>query len=103
LRSFSLATFTPHLNSSFRIHAEQGATDVKLIKTLDLKANQRGAHRMVGGECFSLTFLGFGRQSLEQQTYTVEHSSLGKFEMFLVPVHENRRGAQHYQAIFTRL
>ena len=103
LRSFSLATFTPHLNSSFRIHAEQGATDIKLVKALDLKANNSEAHRMAAGECFSLMFLGFGRESLEQETYTVEHGSLGKFEMFLVPILEKNRGTQHYQAIFTRL
>ena len=100
LHSFSLATFTPHLNSWFRINVDSGAVNIKLAKLSDHKADNSGADMMAAGECFSLVFLG--SQGLQQQTYTVEHGSLGKFDLFLVPIGKNR-GIQQYQAIFTRL
>jgi hypothetical protein len=100
LRFFSLATLKPHLNSSFRIKAESGTVRLKLAQVSDLKARNDNAHKLPGGECFSLLFVG--AKGLEQQVYTVEHSALGTFDLLLVPIGKNR-GGQHYQAVFTRL
>jgi hypothetical protein len=48
-------------------------------------------------DSFALHFYGAGA-GLSQQTYTVEHDSLGRFELFLVP-----SGPSSYTATFNRL
>jgi hypothetical protein len=48
---------------------------------------------------FSLQFEGFSREPLQQGTYDVEHRSLGRFAIFLVPIGVPSTKPT-YQAIF---
>ncbi|HEX8494098.1 MAG TPA: hypothetical protein VF658_14725 [Pyrinomonadaceae bacterium] len=99
---FTQELFTPHLNSMFRIHAESRAVNVRLVNISDHKADSSAQIELAGKECFSLMFLGQRGVELQQNTYQMAHSSLGTFELLLVPVGINS-GTQQYQAVFTRL
>jgi hypothetical protein len=98
-----MRTFEQHLNSEFRIHHNNARiTSVKLVEVKDLRsqsANKGGANSK---ECFSALFLGARRPELRQNTYEVEHGSLGRFSLLLVPVGMNKK-EQYYEAIFNRL
>jgi len=52
-------------------------------------------------ECFSLIFKGSPATSLRQNSYRVEHDSLGKFRMLVVPVGNSKQNL--YEAVFNRL
>ena len=53
-------------------------------------------------ESFSLLFDGPPDRPLAQRTYPFEHERLGRFDLFIVPV-GNERGRMQYQAVFNRL
>jgi hypothetical protein len=95
LANYTKATFVYYLNSVFQLHTVYGVVAATLTKVDDL-AEARG------GECFSLLFRG-GSRALPQGTYTVEHPSLGKFPLFLVPAGTDSNGAQGYLATINRL
>jgi hypothetical protein len=93
-RYLRLATYVPLVGSVFKIRREGASTlSVKLVS----------ATRLQGvGESFSLIFRGHGNAKLGQQIYTLEHSSLGSFPLFLVPVGPAIKG-QDFQAIVNRI
>lgn len=100
----NMRAFAQHLNSEFRVHhANAKTTHVRLVDVKDLRSpsttNTRGSDSK---ECFSAVFLGARRPGLRQNTYTIEHASLGKFSLLLVPVGMSK-DAQYYEAIFNRL
>jgi hypothetical protein len=100
--NFSKDTFTPHLNTTFRIQTGSFASDLRLTKITDLKAISRIPARIAGKESFSLLFTAADKTtSLPQDTYVVDHAALGRFSMFLVPV--GKATNKHYEAIITRL
>ena len=103
-RGLDMRAFAQHLNSEFRIHhANSKVTSVKLIEVNDLRSpSATNTQGVDSKECFSTVFLGSNRPSLPQSTYTVEHRSLGKFSVLLVPVGQSKT-EQHYEAIFNRL
>jgi hypothetical protein len=95
LANYTKATFISYLNSVFQLRTVKGVVAVTLLKVDDLPAAK-------GGECFSLLFRG-GSSALRQNTYTVDHASLGTFQLFLVPVGTDNNGAQGYLATINRL
>jgi hypothetical protein len=93
------AAFTRCLNSQFRIHRQGAdAVVVKLVEVSHWEKTSRATDR----ECFSALFSGPDRAPLRQDTYEVEHHTLGKFQMLLVPVGQKEKGLQ-YEAVFNRL
>jgi len=98
LSSYTKATFVSYINSVFVFRAIGVRKDIEvtLMKVSDMTAAP-------GGECFSLLFRGGGGPELRQNTYTVEHSALGTFKLFLVPVGTDDNGAQGYLATINRL
>jgi hypothetical protein len=95
-------TFTPHLNTIFRIQTGLGPFDLKLTKITDLKAISKIPARIAGKESFSLLFVGPGNaKDLTQDTYVFEHAALGRFSLFLVPVGKSTN--RHHEAIIVRL
>ena len=65
-----------------------------------LVANLCLAPTTLVGQPFSLVFVGPARFVLPQQTYRVEHDSLGELDLFLVPIGPNG-GGMRYEAVFT--
>lgn len=99
LSNYTQATFTQYINSIFRLHGFR-TVDVTLEKVEDtLPAT---VSRSGGRESFVLHFRGGGVQ-LPQNTYTVEHSALGTFKLFLVPNGADENGAKSYVATLNRL
>jgi hypothetical protein len=96
LASYSKAAFVSYLNSIFQISTGFSVIAVTLLRVGDMPAPK-------GGECFSLLFRGGGGLALPQNTYTVDHPSLGRFQLFLVPVGSDDNGAQGYLATINRL
>src|SRR6266481_2384007 len=95
LANYTKATFVSYLNSVFQLHTVSGVVAVTLLKVDDMAAPS-------GGECFSLLFRG-GSRDLGQDTYTIDHASLGTFKLLLVPVGTDSNGAQGYLATINRL
>ena len=95
-------TFTPHLNTIFRIQTGLGPFDLKLTKITDLKAISKIPARIAGKESFSLLFVGSSNaKDLTQDTYIFEHGALGRFSLFLVPVGKSTN--RQHEAIIVRL
>jgi len=71
------------------------------VGDLPAKAYQ-GASRNLSADqeqCFSLLFRGPADRPLGQGTYRFEHSRIGSFSLFIVPM-VSGEGAQDYEVIF---
>lgn len=92
------ATFEPYVNTVFRIFDGTKVVKSTLVSVADIGPvpDQKPA----GRECFLIKFKG--TRPLAQNTYRIEHSALGKFELFLVPAGRDRKGS-YYQAVINRL
>ncbi len=102
LINFTKDTFTPYLNTTFRVKTGSGAVDLRLTKITDLKAISRIPARIAGKESSSLLFVGSSNAAcLTQDTYVLEHAALGRFSLFLVPVGKSTN--RHHEAIIIRL
>jgi len=98
-----MRAFEQHLNSEFRIHHDNSKiTSVKLVEVKDLRSRSANTGGTNPKECFSALFRGARRPDLRQNTYAIEHGSLGKFSLLLVPVGMSKN-EQYYEAIFNRL
>ncbi len=98
-----MRAFEQHLNSEFRIHHDNvKITAIKLVEVKDLRPQSAKTSRANSKECFSAIFRGARRPVLRQNTYEIEHGSLGKFSLLLVPVGMSEN-EQYYEAIFNRL
>jgi hypothetical protein len=93
------AAFTRCLNTQFRIHRRNA--DAVVLK-LDEVSHWQKTSAPTDRECFSALFSGPDRAPLNQDTYEVEHHSLGKFQVLLVPIGRNKQGLR-YEAVFNRL
>jgi hypothetical protein len=98
------ATFAAQLNTTFSVSGgTSDTTRIKLVEVSDLRsATVKKSPAMRGRECFSTIFLGPRSAPLKQNTYTVEHDTLGKFPVLIVPVGESEQGL-YYEAVFNRL
>src|SRR5258706_8648256 len=100
LSMYTRSTFSSYLNSIFRLYTGYSAIDVALVEVKDLAPGAKTAE--TGAECFSLLFRG-GSVALKQNTYKIEHPSLGAFPLFLTPGTADDNGAQSFVAIINRL
>jgi hypothetical protein len=101
LYNYTRETFAPYVNSIFIVNSVPLAEIVLLeVKETPLVTDKR-ATRVPVGECFTLTFRGPSRTRFRQDTYTLDHAALGKFELFLTPT--DRPGKQqYYTAVINR-
>jgi len=107
LALLSRAEFAPHVGSSFGVRTEGSTSWLRLVAIEDGSApagdysNVPARFRPKGPatkvDAFALRFVGPGA-GLTQNTYVVEHASLGRFPLFLTPAGENG-----YTAIFNRI
>lgn len=101
LYHFTRATFVPYVNSIFIVNSVPLAEIVLVeVKETPVAVDSR-TRRTPVGECFTLVFRGPGRTRFQQNTYTLDHAALGKFEMFIGPT--DRPGEQqYYTAVINR-
>ena len=97
LEKLTKEDFSRHAGATFRLETSPGATvDVTLVETKDLSLGNEAASRR---SPFSLLFRGPRSPVLPQHIYALDHPELGRLEIFLVPVREDRDGVE-YEAIF---
>ena len=77
-------------------------TDVTLIEVNDLNPPFIKGNGTTSRECFSVVFQGPRSLPLRQNTYTIEHARLGKFQLLVVPG-DPGKGSLHYGADINRV
>ncbi len=107
LLAFTKDTFLPLVNSSFAVRSG-GVTKTWLtllsVEDLTRKTSVNGTHSGTATphvDSFALHFLGTG-DILAQGTHELEHHSLGRFDLFVVPSKAGG-GRETYTAIFGHL
>ena len=89
------AEFSKHLNTKFRV---TGDPPIELELT-GIKGYSSRPNEQSGMERFSVFFEGSGDFFLPQRVYTLEHDSMGAFELFLVPIARDEKSFR-YEAVF---
>ncbi len=101
LEQLTREAFADHLNSEFDVRSEAGdAVRLELVAAEDRTMARPGEKPV--SECFSILFRGSADRALEQGTHEFAHPSMGKFDMFIVPVGPDGKGML-YEAVFNRL
>ena len=98
------STFSAHLHTEFRIlQSSTPLVHVELVEVAEKGASQ-GPQPWAPPlqERFSLVFRGPRGTPLQQGTYQLQHTQLGTFDLFLVPVGRDHDGV-YYEAVFNRL
>jgi hypothetical protein len=107
LEDMSCETFAGQLNTTFWIRAAPARSiQVKLVEVerrqdRPLKPGQRPPGD-AGNEKFSLFFSGHRSELLPQDNYTFEHESLGRFDLFIVPIGTRNPRKITYEMVFNR-
>src|ERR1043165_6341402 len=85
--------FSKHVNSTFRI--KETTLDLQLVEVKPYFAKE---NEQAGMERFSVYFDG-PAEYLPQRVYSLEHESMGAFELFLVPIAGDGKSFR-YEAVF---
>ena len=100
---FKKDTFTPYLNTTFRVQTGLAEINVKLVKISDFKAEAKKPRYIKGTENFSLIFKAPANAShLHDNVYEIQHVALGSFPMFLVGI-GRQDATRRYEATVSRL
>ena len=105
LDDLSAEAFAGQVNTRFVVRDSAGPTVSLLLATIEPAASGADIHSLAAAEPqeqFSLFFAGPVAQRLGQNTYAFEHASLGRFQMFIVPVGRPVSGCWIYEAVFDR-
>lgn len=91
--------FANHLGEVFNVRKSPlEEVGLELAEVTSISSSTTGSPE----ESFSAVFRGPQDRPLEQDTYVVEHASMGAFPLFIVPVYPDGEGL-YYQAIFNRI
>ena len=90
------AAFSEHVNTKFRILDKETPT---VIEAQLVDVEERGSSKEI--QQFSLLFKGPKEPLLPQKTYSIEHESMGDFDLFIVPIAADETSAS-YEAVFSR-
>jgi len=92
-----------HVNTTFHVrHGDQLVLPLELIEAREQPQPQIRRGPDADFEKFSLLFSGPLLPVLEQRIHTFEHPSIGRFEMFMVPVMSRDKTRMHYECVFNR-
>ena len=94
LEKLTCADFEKHLDQDFKVASDEVDMTLKLVE-----AKKMGQGEREGG-AFSLLFSGPAQPQLEQGLIPLEHSEMGKLELFMVCVGPGE-GELDYEAVFT--
>lgn len=98
LAELTAELFAPHVGEAFAVRPA-GQPELRLELELAEARRLRDASTGEGRAPFVLTFSGPPEQLLTQQIVPLEHASLGRLELFLVPLALDAGGAR-YEAVF---
>jgi hypothetical protein len=105
LYKLTKALFTGLVYTTFTFnHPTRGKieTYLKSVEDLTPKIFQITAKAGSGIECFNLVFACQSDIELGQGTYTIDHTKIGRFDLFIVPGTKQRYG-RDYGALINRL
>ena len=91
----TLQTFAPLVGEAFHVDAGAAGRLALTLERAEASATGDGA----GREPFTLLFRGPTEPVLPQRTYGLEHPSLGRTEIFIVPIGSDADGVS-YEAVF---
>jgi hypothetical protein len=94
------AAFESQLNTKFLINEGASKVAVTLVDVANLGSRKQNR---AGKEGFSLLFRGSKDVILQQNTYVIEHETLGMFSFLIVPIGPKGKRAPHYEAVINRL
>ncbi len=96
--------FADNLGTKFTFSLEGvKLADVKLIRVKDSSPAAKEGKEATGGECFSVIFRGPRSLPLRQDTYTLQHGTLGEFKLLVVPGGTDKNGSGlRYGALINR-
>ncbi|HXH12438.1 MAG TPA: hypothetical protein VNP04_22055 [Alphaproteobacteria bacterium] len=98
------ATFAAHVHTTFRI--DLSSTEAIALELVEVKdgasPGEKPPTAVADQERFSIMFRGPHDRLLQQGMYRIQHDQLGAFELFLVPVGQDRHGL-YYEAVFNRV
>jgi hypothetical protein len=95
--------FAGVVGTTFRAGLRTGASaNLRLLAVHPLTAPTHAAQPPPTGDGFVLEFEAAARTELVSGTYAVQHSSLGRFDLFVTPVGP-RGSAPRYESVFNRL
>jgi hypothetical protein len=95
LEKLNHSDFAGHLNTKFRVVETAEPFELELVEISEPRTNR-------GQEYFSLLFRGADTTFLPQKLYELEHETLGRGSLFLVPIGKSD-GSFQYEAVFNRL
>ncbi|HEU4834971.1 MAG TPA: hypothetical protein VFS90_11170 [Pyrinomonadaceae bacterium] len=98
--NLDLESFEAQLGTSFLIKHEASTVNVRLMRVTNFASHHETE---AGKEGFSLLFRGPKETPLKQDTYLIEHETLGRFYFLVVPVGTKDTRAPHYEAVINRL
>ena len=100
LEDLDSSAFTALMNSTFVVRQDSGER-IELVLVEAKPVLAPGVRTVAQTRSFSLVFQGPDRCFLPQKIYNLEHESIGRFALFIVPVGK-RQGIFEYQAVFNR-
>mgnify|MGYP001825895240 FL=1 len=83
------------LNQQFTLQLTDQSIKLQLISV----EKHPNSDTVNGVQAFSAVFRGGNTVMLQQQTYPVEHDSLGSMQLFIVPIGPDEKGMR-YEAVF---
>jgi uncharacterized protein DUF6916 len=92
----SRENFASNLNTRFWLR--NGGPEREAVDLVEVTQGQSTPRQ----EQFSLTFRGDSAKVFPQRLYSMEHDTMGAFDLFLVPVGRDDTGT-FYEAVFNRL
>ena len=103
LEQLNFESFAGLVKTKFRVRVDgQDSVELELAEVTPARVSAPGGANTAKYEHFSLIFLGPVDRILQQRIYCFESASLGRFELFIVPVGRDQNGTW-YQATFNRL
>jgi len=108
------SVFAPHLSEMFLVRLNGEEVYLQLVEVGDLEPasiDKSALHNVenpafkvkLQEESFRLLFRAVSENRLRQNTWRLEHRTLGDVELFLVPVGRPDGPYQLYEAVFNRL
>ncbi|HLG15593.1 MAG TPA: hypothetical protein VJH03_13995 [Blastocatellia bacterium] len=103
--TLSSSVFYQQIGSNFIFRRSTSSTfiDMKLIAVETLRPTEGAGGNAPLKECFALVFEGPARSRYRQSTFNVEHGTLGKFQIFVVPTGAMSRWGWTYVATINRI
>jgi len=100
LAEFTHATFAGLVGQRFRVQTSSGTTgEFELVQAAKLPVHRGRDGQQIRREPFSLLFRGPKETIMPQRIYALEQETLGRVEIFLVPIGPDEIG-QRYEAVF---